>query len=50
MSAVFGAFIQYLVQFIIFVAVAVAGVFTGKALLKRKKENDSTNTNKKAKK
>lgn len=50
MSAVFGAFIQYLVQFIIFVAVAVAGVFAGKALLKRKKENDPTNANKKAKK
>ena len=40
MSAVLGAFIQYLLQFIIFVAVAVAGVFAGKALLKRKKENE----------
>ena len=49
MSAVFGAFIQYLLQFIIFVAVAVAGVFAGKALIQRKKENDPTN-NRKSKK
>ena len=50
MSAVFGAFIQYLRQFIIFVAVAVAGVFAGKALLKRKKENDPTKNTKTSKK
>jgi len=36
MAAVFSAFIQYLVQFIIYVAVAAAGIFCGIKLHNRK--------------
>jgi hypothetical protein len=37
MGAVFGAFVQYLVTFIIFIAVAVAGAFCGKKLHESRK-------------
>lgn len=40
MAAVLGAFIRYLLTFIFFVAVAAAGIFSGKAL-RKKKMNDN---------
>ncbi len=41
MTAVFNAFVQYLVTFIYYVIIAGLGIFAGKALLKRKKEKDA---------
>ena len=37
MGAIAGAFVQYLVTFIAFVAVAAAGVFCGKKIRENKK-------------
>ena len=39
MAAVFGAFIQYLLSMIYYIIIAAAGIFAGKALLNRKKNN-----------
>ncbi|MBR0409923.1 MAG: vanadium nitrogenase [Eubacterium sp.] len=41
MAAIFGAFIQYVLTLIFYVIVAGAGIFAGKALLKKKKEKDA---------
>lgn len=37
MSAVFGAFMQYLVTAVYYIAIAGLGIFAGKKLLQRKK-------------
>ena len=43
MSAVLGAFVQYSLTVIYFVAIAAAGIFAGKKLHKRKMEKQSQN-------
>ena len=42
MSEVIRAFIQYGIEYIVFIAVAVAGVFTGRKLLENKKKKNGT--------
>ncbi len=42
MSEVIRAFVQYGIQYIVFIAVAVAGVFTGRKLLENKKKKNGT--------
>ncbi len=41
MSAVINAFIGYSATLIYFIVIAAAGIFAGKALLKRKKQKDT---------
>lgn len=38
MSAVFGAFMQYVLTAVFYVAVAGLGIFTGKKILEKKKD------------
>lgn len=47
MTAVLGAFIKYVLTMIYYVVIAAAGIFAGKALLKRQKQKDASSEDEK---